>query len=109
MYQARLSALLGDVSMNQDADATMVRVPMTDAEAITAELNARVTAYGGLNAYCRDFGLDKRNFNRYLTGRQMQTPELMRHLRNMGVSITEFMESAIERTLETGSEPAEQL
>lgn len=95
-----------DMTNLQEQAATIIGVPMTDpeppmtdAEAITAELNARVEAYGGVNAYCRDYDLDKRNFNRYLKGRQMQTPELMRHLRNMGVSVPEFMESAIARTL----------
>lgn len=100
MHQNANNALSIDMTNIQGADATLTRVPMTDAEAITAELNERVAAYGGINAYCRDFDLDKRNFNRYLTGRQMQTPELMRHLRNMGVPIGEFMESAVARTLE---------
>lgn len=99
MYQNANIAHSIDMTNIQEPNATIIGV-MTDAEAITAELNERVAAYGGINAYCRDFDLDKRNFNRYLTGRQMQTPELMRHLRNMGVPIGEFMESAVARTLE---------
>lgn len=71
---------------------------MTDEEAIAAELSARVEAYGGINKYCRDFEVDKRNFARYLKGTRMPASDvLMRHIRNLGVPFGEFYDSVNER------------
>jgi hypothetical protein len=74
--------------------------------AIAAEFAARVDAYGGVTAYCEDFGYDRRNFSRYLRGRKLKgrmvpnlppTPALLRHIANMGVDPAEFFRSVAER------------
>ena len=77
---------------------------MTDDEAIeraiAEEFADRIQTYGGLNAYCRDFNIDKRNFSRYLKEKRTPTlPKLMQHLANMGVPYGEFFDSVNERVL----------
>lgn len=73
-------------------------VSMTDAEAVSAEFVHRVELYGGRDAYCADFDLDRRNFNKYLKGRLPDTPTLLKHLRNLGVNPAEFFEAVVART-----------
>ena len=75
---------------------------MTDQEAIeravTAEFAARVKAYGGTGKYTRDFGIDKRNFARYIAGtRAVGLPQIMQLVLNLGITHTEFFESVDER------------
>jgi hypothetical protein len=74
--------------------------------AISAEIAARVEAYGGLNAYCRDFNLDKRNFSKHIRGRKLggrmvpsvpRTKALMGHIQNFGITPNEFFDSVNER------------
>ena len=76
-------------------------VGMTDEmleAAIAAELSDRVAAYGGLHAYARDFGVDRRNMDKYLKGvRTPSLPQLLRHLSNLGVNPGEFFESVNKR------------
>lgn len=73
-------------------------VPVSDMEAISAEFVDRVNAFGGRDAYCAAFGIDRRNFDRYMKGRVPELPQLMVHLRNLGVDQGEFFASAVKRT-----------
>lgn len=100
LYQGGVFDLFGGVNtMIAVGSGTVSAVGMTDDEALAAELAARIEAYGGLNAYCRDFDVDKRNFARYLKGSRVPgTPQLMQILRNLGVPFGEFFESADRRT-----------
>jgi hypothetical protein len=76
---------------------TVEAMGMTDEEAIAVELQARIEAYGGINAYCRDFDLDKRNVARFIKEGAPKLKPLMAHIRNLGVDPTEFFASADDR------------
>jgi len=73
-------------------------VSMSDAEAVSAEFIHRVNLYGGRDAYCADFGFDRRNFNKYMKGRIPDTPTLLMHLRNLEVPADEFFAAVVART-----------
>lgn len=77
-------------------------VGMTDDEkleaAIAAELAERVETYGGLHAYSRDFGVDRRNMDKYLKNVRTPTlPQLLKHLSNLKVAPGDFFDSVNER------------
>jgi hypothetical protein len=106
MYQRGGFALAGSVDTVDSVGSTTVgAVGISDEayeQAIAAEFAARVDAYGGVAAYCADFGYDRRNFSRYLKGRKLNgrlvpnippTPMLLRHIANMGVDSGDFFRS----------------
>lgn len=89
---------------------TVDPMSMDDAErydwAITRELSDRVDKYGGMNAFSRDFGYDKRNLGKHLHGRSRdgkvqpsipRTRLLMTYLTNLGVTPDDFFNSVNAR------------
>jgi hypothetical protein len=106
MYHRGGFALVVSVNTVQSVGSgTVGAVGITDEayeQAIAAEFAARIEAYGGVAAYCTDFGYDRRNFSRYLKGRKLNgrlvpnippTPMLLRHIANMGVDSGDFFRS----------------
>lgn len=70
-----------------------------DDRAIIAELNDRVRAFGGLDAFVRAHpDLDKRNVGKHLTHQLPTLPILMKYLGYLGVPWGEFFDSANRRT-----------